>query len=95
MGLLTIGEFARASRLTPKALRLYDELRLLRPADVDPVTGYRFYDRAQLERARLVAWLRRLDMPLARIKTVCDLDAAGASHEVRAFWAASARCPGR
>jgi DNA-binding transcriptional MerR regulator len=32
--LLTIGEFARASRLSPKALRLYDSLGLLRPADI-------------------------------------------------------------
>jgi PPM family protein phosphatase len=32
MELLTIGAFAKASRLSPKALRLYDELDLLRPA---------------------------------------------------------------
>jgi DNA-binding transcriptional MerR regulator len=50
--------FARASRLTPKALRLYDELGLLPPAHVDPVSGCRFYAPAQLEQARLVAWLR-------------------------------------
>lgn len=55
MELLTIGAFARGSRLSAKALRLYDELGLLTPARVDPVSGYRFYDPAQLERARLVA----------------------------------------
>ena len=71
--MLTIGEFARASRLSPKALRLYDELGLLPPARVDPYSGYRFYQPNQLERARLVAWLRRLGMPLARIRVVCDL----------------------
>ncbi|MGW7411741.1 MerR family transcriptional regulator [Streptomyces sp. NPDC054863] len=87
MGLLTIGAFAKASRLSPKALRLYDELGLLPPARVDATTGYRFYAPEQLERARLVAWLRRLDMPLARIRQVCALDAAGAALEVRAFWA--------
>ena len=38
---LTIGEFARASRLSPKALRLYDELGLLRPVRVDEYSGYR------------------------------------------------------
>ena len=43
MGLLTIGAFAKASRLSPKALRLYDELGLLPPARVDPMTGYRLY----------------------------------------------------
>ncbi|MFI0982071.1 MerR family transcriptional regulator [Streptomyces sp. NPDC021093] len=87
MGLLTIGAFAKASRLSPKALRLYDELGLLPPARVDSATGYRFYAPEQLERARLVAWLRRLDMPLARIRQVCALDPAGAALEVRAFWA--------
>lgn len=87
MSLLTIGAFARASRLSPKALRLYDELGLLRPVEVDPASGYRFYDPAQLERARLVAWLRRLGMPLTRIRMVCDAEAAVAAQEVVAYWA--------
>ncbi|MEU5255577.1 MerR family transcriptional regulator [Streptomyces longwoodensis] len=85
--LLTIGAFAKATRLSPKALRLYDELDLLRPARVDPDTGYRYYAADQLDRARLVAWLRRLGMPLARIREVCALDAASAAREVRAYWA--------
>lgn len=87
MGLLTIGAFAKASRLSPKALRLYDELGLLTPARVDPVTGYRLYAPDQLDQGRLVAWLRRLGMPLARIQHVCALDAGPAGQEVRAFWA--------
>ncbi|MEV6116233.1 MerR family transcriptional regulator [Streptomyces sp. NPDC052109] len=87
MGLLTIGAFAKASRLSPKALRLYDELGLLTPARVDPVTGYRLYAPEQVDQARLVAWLRRLGMPLARIRQVCALDAGAAAQEVRAFWA--------
>ncbi|MGW1559301.1 MerR family transcriptional regulator [Streptomyces sp. NPDC002144] len=86
MGLLTIGAFARASRLSPKALRLYDELDLLRPARVDPDTGYRYYAPDQLEQARLVAWLRRLGMPLARIREVCALRPAEAAREIRAYW---------
>ncbi|MHB9862060.1 MerR family transcriptional regulator [Streptomyces sp. YIM S03343] len=85
--MLTIGAFARASQLSPKALRLYDELDLLRPARVDPDTGYRYYTLAQLERARLVAWLRRLGMPLAEIRQVCALGPASAAGEIRAFWA--------
>ncbi|MGC0418037.1 MerR family transcriptional regulator [Embleya sp. AB8] len=87
MGTMTIGEFARASRLSPKALRLYDELGLLRPVRVDPTTGYRYYDPAQLERARLVAWLRRIGMPLAHIRDVCELDGPAAAQKVRTFWA--------
>ncbi|MFI5688338.1 MerR family transcriptional regulator [Streptomyces sp. NPDC051636] len=87
MEMLTIGAFARASRLSPKALRLYDELELLRPARVDPGTGYRYYAVQQLERARLVAWLRRLGMPLAGIREVCALPPAEAAREIRAYWA--------
>jgi PPM family protein phosphatase len=87
MGLLTIGAFAKASRLSPKALRLYDELGLLQPVEVDPASGYRFYDRAQLDRARLVAWLRRLGMPLARIRLVCDAEPATAAADIAAYWA--------
>jgi PPM family protein phosphatase len=89
VALLTIGAFARASRLSPKALRLYDELGLLPPAHVDPSSGYRFYAPEQLDRARLVAWLRRLGMPLARIRDVCDLEAGQAADAVAAYWAAA------
>lgn len=89
MGLVTIGEFARLSGLTPKALRLYDELGLLPPARVDPASGYRLYDPAQLAQARLVAWLRRLGLPLARIRVVCGLPPAAAAAEVASYWAAS------
>ncbi|GGO12780.1 MerR family transcriptional regulator [Microbispora bryophytorum] len=84
--LLTIGTFAQAARLSPKALRLYDEVGLLRPAAVDGESGYRYYDPAQLERARLIARLRRLGMPLARIRRVCDLPVPDAAEEVADYW---------
>jgi PPM family protein phosphatase len=83
--LLTIGEFARAARLSPKALRLYDELGLLRPFRVDEWSGYRYYAPSQLERARLVAWLRRLGMPLAQIGAVVESPRAEAAAAVTAF----------
>jgi MerR family regulatory protein len=41
MDLMTIGEFARLSRLSPKALRIYDDSGLLAPARVDPASGCR------------------------------------------------------
>ncbi|MGW8796932.1 MerR family transcriptional regulator [Streptomyces sp. NPDC055775] len=85
--LVTIGEFARSSRLSAKALRRYDELGLLRPALVDPVNGYRYYDGTQVGTARLVAWLRRIGMPLAGIKEVVALDAGAAAAAIRTFWA--------
>ncbi|MFE3743248.1 MerR family transcriptional regulator [Streptomyces sp. NPDC059134] len=84
--LLTIGEIAARSRLSPKALRLYDRLGLLAPARVDTVTGYRWYRPDQVERARLVALLRQLDMPLARIAEVIALPGEEAAAEVAAYW---------
>jgi PPM family protein phosphatase len=63
---LSIGEFARRSRLSPKALRLYDEMGLLLPARVDATSGYRYYEVRQLERARLVSALRQLEVPWSR-----------------------------
>ncbi|WP_446038706.1 MerR family transcriptional regulator [Streptomyces sp. SID1121] len=86
-GLLTIGEFAARSRLSPKALRLYDRLDLLAPARVDAVTGYRWYRPDQVERARLVALLRQLDMPLARIAEVVVLPGPRAADVLAGYWA--------
>ena len=86
MALMSSGEFAQASGLSRKALRLYDELGLLTPVRVDPRSGYRFYAPAQLEPARLVAWLRRLGMPLAAIRSVTTLPAAAAAAELAAYW---------
>ncbi|MFC7343666.1 MerR family transcriptional regulator [Saccharopolyspora griseoalba] len=86
MSRISIGEFARESGLTPKALRLYDELGLLPPAEVDPRSGYRYYDRGQLERARLVVALRGIGMPLARIRSVCGLAPGAAAAEIASYW---------
>lgn len=60
MGLVSIGEFARLSRLSAKAPRRYDELGLLLPERVDPGSGYRWYETGQLAQARLVASLRQI-----------------------------------
>jgi len=83
---MNIGEFAQASGLTAKALRLYDKLNLLTPTEIHPHTGYRHYDSSQLERARLVASLRGLGMPLARIRTVVDLPPQAGATEIASYW---------
>jgi DNA-binding transcriptional MerR regulator len=72
--LLSIGRFARLAGLSVGALRHYDELDLLRPADIDRFTGYRRYRRRQLETARTIARLRDLELPLDEIREVLALD---------------------
>lgn len=61
-------DFSAATGLSPKALRLYEERGLLRPAFVDPVTGYRRYAASQLDVAARIALLRRAGIGLADIQ---------------------------
>jgi DNA-binding transcriptional MerR regulator len=67
--LMSIGEFATASRLSQKALRLYGDNGLLPPAWVDPDSGYRYYAVHQMQFATLIALLRRAGMPLVEIRS--------------------------
>lgn len=83
---LTSGEMVRESGLSIKALRLYDAKGLLVPAEVDPRSGYRRYAVAQLERARRIALLRRLEMPLAMVAEVIDADPDRARKVLLAWW---------
>jgi DNA-binding transcriptional MerR regulator len=66
--LMPIGEFASASLLSQKALRLYGESGLLPPAWVDPDSGYRYYGLEQLHTATLIALLRQAGLSLADIR---------------------------
>jgi DNA-binding transcriptional MerR regulator len=83
---VSIGEFARRSRLSVKALRLYDELGVLVPARVDEASGYRYYDVTQLEAAHLVAMLRQLGLPLAAIKELLVCDPVDIAERIAAHW---------
>jgi DNA-binding transcriptional MerR regulator len=87
MDLMTIGAFADRTRLSAKALRLYDRLGLVRPARTDPASGYRFYREDQVDGARLVALLRRLGMPLPVIADVIRLPAGEAAEAIGGYWA--------
>jgi DNA-binding transcriptional MerR regulator len=83
---ISIGEFARRSRLSLKALRLYDERGVLVPSRVDQASGYRYYDTAQLEEARLVVMLRQLQLPLAAVKELLACDPADAAARIAEHW---------
>jgi len=66
--LLSIGTFAKMTRLSIKALRLYDQLGILQPLHIDPQTGYRYYGIDQVPNARMIRSMRDMDMPLADIR---------------------------
>ena len=73
--MLTIGRFADATGLTVRALRHYDDIGLLAPARVDPDTGYRYYEDAQIEDAVTIRRLRALELPLEEIHDLVHVDA--------------------
>jgi DNA-binding transcriptional MerR regulator len=77
--LLSIGEFAAATQLSQKALRIYDEQRLLPPARIDTSTGYRYYSSDQVPLGRLVRTLREMNLSLTDIaNVVTSKDGGGA-----------------
>jgi DNA-binding transcriptional MerR regulator len=65
--MLRIGAFARLAGVSVKVLRFYSDLGLVRPSAVDPRTGYRHYETAQLESLRRIQALRELGFSLREV----------------------------
>lgn len=83
--LLSIGEFSAATQLSPKALRLYDEQRILQPARTDASSGYRYYQAEQVPLGRLIRTLRDMNLPLADVARVVQTDRRTAEHVLNEF----------
>lgn len=67
----TVGQVARAARVTVRTLHHYDEIGLLRPSGRTPA-GYRRYDEADLDRLQLIRYYRELGFPLEEIAEILD-----------------------
>ncbi|MFJ6194531.1 MerR family transcriptional regulator [Micromonospora sp. NPDC092111] len=76
--MFTIGDFARLGRVSVRMLRHYDRIGLLRPASVDPRTGYRHYRADQLHRLHRLLALKELGLTLTQVGAILDdaVDAA-------------------
>ncbi|ATO16957.1 MerR family transcriptional regulator [Micromonospora sp. WMMA2032] len=76
--MFSIGEFAGLGRVSVRMLRHYDAIGLLRPAHVDPHSGYRFYTAAQLRLLNRVTALKDLGFSLQQVQALIDekVDAA-------------------
>lgn len=81
--MFTIGDFARHGRVSVRMLRHYDATGLLRPAHVDPATGYRYYTAAQLARLNRVIALKDLGFTLQQVQEI--LDEKVTTEELRAM----------
>jgi DNA-binding transcriptional MerR regulator len=70
--MFSIGEFARHGRVSVRMLRHYDTIGLLRPAVVDPDTGYRFYQAVQLAVLNRIIALKDLGFTLGQVQAVLE-----------------------
>ncbi len=68
--LLSIGKMAEINGVTIPTLRLYDKNGLLKPAYIDPNSGYRYYTLQQTARLDIIAYMKELGMSLGEIRSV-------------------------
>jgi len=72
----TIGELARRSGLSAKAIRLYEQRGLLPPAKRTEA-GYRLFDAGELGVLRFIRQAKSIGLRLDEIKEVLDLQRSG------------------
>jgi DNA-binding transcriptional MerR regulator len=70
--MFTIGEFARHGRVSVRMLRHYDAVGLVRPAFVDPASGYRFYQAGQLAQLNRIIALKDLGFTLQQVQVILE-----------------------
>lgn len=66
----TIGQFSRITRLPVRTLRYYDQEGLLKPALVNPETGYRYYSPEQIPLVAAIGSLKEMGIPLETVREV-------------------------
>lgn len=81
---IPIGKFSFMTRLTQKALRLYDRKGLLVPEAKDSFTGYRYYTVAQVERGMTIKTLAFLGFSLEEIAVLLDSESTGNCEAIEA-----------
>lgn len=70
--MLKIGDFAMLSKISINMLRHYDEINLLKPANIDNFTGYRYYEEEQLLIANRIQSLKAMGLSLSMIKQILE-----------------------
>lgn len=71
-GLFSIGEIAVSCGLSINALRFYETKALIKPAFIDPKSGYRYFSRENLLRLRTILRLKNAGLSLPEIKDYLD-----------------------
>ena len=68
--MLKIGDFSKLSRVSIRMLRYYDEIGLLKPAEIDRFTDYRYYSESQLPTVCRITALRDMGFKLAEVSAI-------------------------
>ena len=71
--MLKIGDFSKLSRVSIRMLRHYDDIGLLKPAETDPFTGYRYYREDQLLVMGRITALKDMGFSLADIVRILEI----------------------
>jgi DNA-binding transcriptional MerR regulator len=71
-GMFRIGDFSQLGQVSVRTLRLYDEMGLLKPAEVDDFTDYRYYSLEQLPRLNRIVALKDLGFSLKEIAELLE-----------------------
>jgi DNA-binding transcriptional MerR regulator len=80
---ISIGDFAKMTHLSVKALRHYHDVGLLNPAEIDSSSGYRLYEPSQIVTAQVIRRFRDLGMPLDDIRALLQApDVPGRSEVI-------------
>jgi len=70
---LQIGEFSKICQVSVKTLHHYDKIGLLVPAEVDRMTGYRYYQVYQIDMMNYIQRLKRYGFSLEEIQKILTL----------------------
>ncbi len=71
--MLKIGEFSKLSRVSVRMLRHYDEIGLLKPAEIVSFTDYRYYREDQLPAMCRITALKDMGFSLAEIVKMLEV----------------------
>ena len=71
--MLKIGDFSKLSRVSIRMLRHYDDIGLLKPAEIDDFSGYRYYREEQLFIIGRITALKDMGFALADIIRILEI----------------------
>lgn len=69
---LSIGQMAKMNQISVQTLRLYDEMGILKPIEINPQTGYRYYDVKQSASLDMIRYMKATGMSLKEIKDIFE-----------------------